>query len=834
LLARSAIKQKLGQYAQYAANHAPWLGCVVCALLSAGLYLRALNFGFWYDDVIPQFQLVMSSTFGQLALPPVNWDHYRPVSFLFMKLLYTLDGGFKAPVFHSVPILLNAASAALLWLFAFRLTKSRGLAWLAALAFVAFPFSAHVAANVAVIAHTSLVFFSLLLLLAYFKAWASQRPADWLLAHLCLLLAVLSHENGVILPAALVALELAYFPRRTWREWLRHPIWQFLVIPLAYILIWWLAVPKWLGGRDVAQVLGNILPALQLLVYPLLLLLRLNEGQGWLLGLCVVATVGSSLLLTCRTKWFGLWLWGTAWFILAIGPSLVLLPTVYIQHSTYLAYFPAVGLLLSWAAVVMALWTKRYAWQGWRWLSAAVGILLVVLMLVVPLPSIKRSLDQDAHTTRIVQGMRDIARQTPTDRLLTFVNLPYYWVEADITGAARRSPFPWFRNANIVIPEYSSAGAVIWANDGPVRQADALSYAGYNPTWVTTGADTSATALRALLNVGEVYVLDLPTASFIHLNRAWADQSIQNRFIEPLRHPPEDPVPGELELAAPLGWYYGQALELVGVALEPSAVLPGGSVALSLFWRSGESPVGDPLITVRLRDRFGGLLVQRILHSVTGLPVTRWEAGRVYVSRLTLDIPSNAGLGPTTLLVSSQLDPSAAPFSVRDASGKTLGSEPVVAKLLLGQASAEQGTQVLPANPRDDLFSGEVRLLGFDLKSTTIRAGSPLTVTLYWLAEKAIADNLTVFVHLVGADGKPVAQHDSEPNNGLYPTSSWEPLKVVEDTHVLPIPADLPPGTYHLVLGIYRWPSLERLKVETAGQATGDHVQLEQPLIKVQ
>jgi hypothetical protein len=81
-----------------------------------------------------------------------------------------------------------------------------------------------------------------------------------------------------------------------------------------------------------------------------------------------------------------------------------------------------------------------------------------------------------------------------------------------------------------------------------------------------------------------------------------------------------------------------------------------------------------------------------------------------------------------------------------------------------------------------------------------------------------------VFVHLVNADGQVVASHDGPPVDGRYATGAWRPGEVVPDVHHLMLDPDVAGGAYQLMVGLYQWPSMERLPawdsqgVEQAGR----------------
>lgn len=104
-----------------------------------------------------------------------------------------------------------------------------------------------------------------------------------------------------------------------------------------------------------------------------------------------------------------------------------------------------------------------------------------------------------------------------------------------------------------------------------------------------------------------------------------------------------------------------------------------------------------------------------------------------------------------------------------------------------------------------------VALEGYGLSSEKLQAGGVLTVTLYWVADGAIVEEYTVFAHLVDEADQMWGQHDGQPLMGAYPTSRWSEALLLPDPHTLVISPVSPPGRYHLLVGLYRWPSLKRL-----------------------
>jgi 4-amino-4-deoxy-L-arabinose transferase-like glycosyltransferase len=127
-------------------------------------------------------------------------------------------------------------------------------------------------------------------------------------------------------------------------------------------------------------------------------------------------------------------------------------------------------------------------------------------------------------------------------------------------------------------------------------------------------------------------------------------------------------------------------------------------------------------------------------------------------------------------------------------------------------------------------FLGEqIELAGTDLPGASWRRGDVLPLTLFWRSGPGIEADYTVFVHLLDEDGQLVAQTDSAPVGGSRPTSSWGEGETIVDRHGLPLPDDLPSGTYQLLAGMYLPSTGERLLVaDRRGVPLGDSIPLGQ------
>jgi hypothetical protein len=102
----------------------------------------------------------------------------------------------------------------------------------------------------------------------------------------------------------------------------------------------------------------------------------------------------------------------------------------------------------------------------------------------------------------------------------------------------------------------------------------------------------------------------------------------------------------------------------------------------------------------------------------------------------------------------------------------------------------------------DARLGDEVTLVGFDAPDR-VSPGQAATVKLVWQARDQVNQEYKVFVHLLGADGRPIAQSDAVPAGWTRPTFGWQVGEFVTDVHTLELPPDLTPGVYRLVVGMY-------------------------------
>ena len=138
--------------------------------------------------------------------------------------------------------------------------------------------------------------------------------------------------------------------------------------------------------------------------------------------------------------------------------------------------------------------------------------------------------------------------------------------------------------------------------------------------------------------------------------------------------------------------------------------------------------------------------------------------------------------------------------------------------------AAPAGEMTSPSGAR---FGEQIVLEGYSFQPATLAAGDILQITLFWRADSALQERYKVFVHIYADENQPpVAQQDGEPGGGLAPTNTWLPGQRYADNHGVLLPADLPPGRYTLMVGLYNLFDDRRLPVILGEQSAGDRLPL--------
>ncbi len=117
-------------------------------------------------------------------------------------------------------------------------------------------------------------------------------------------------------------------------------------------------------------------------------------------------------------------------------------------------------------------------------------------------------------------------------------------------------------------------------------------------------------------------------------------------------------------------------------------------------------------------------------------------------------------------------------------------------------------------HPLNYRLGDQIALIGYDLDQSLVNAGNAVRLRLYWRALQRPAADYTVFAQVRTANNQIVAQKDSPPQAGAYPTSFWNADEVVIDDRMIEIPVNAPPGKYPVKVGMYLPADNVRLSID--------------------
>ncbi len=618
------------------------LGPAAVALVALWLYRGALGLAYFNDDPTGHFAWMEGRTVVDFFTGSAAYGYYRPVVFTALRLFERLFGSAAWPhnpvADHAILLLLHAANTALVWGLARALARPSGrggvaFAWLAALLFAALPFNYEAVAYVASLTHPLVVFWVLATLHLYLR-WLTtdgRRPtaghglrttdhrprttdplttARWPLpaghwplptGHWPLfttLLALLTHENGLLVLPALLGVDWLWRPGDPARARLRR-LWPVGALAALYVVLW-LAIPKNSGQslNAPADIAANAVPFLQALVFPLLPVLRLGAGDVAALVVVAVGLLAVLGLAAWRAGAARLWVFALGWAGLAALPSLLFLDPAYVYGSPRLSYLPAVGVGLLWGLPL--LWLRRRLGVGG---AAALTVVAAVALLWPARPFVACQLDFYAETSRLARQMGAIGADASRERELVFVNAPFFFSSTAARPDGCPSPYPWTPTGGILIPPYAQPRDFVRFNGGPDRAATGVTFAGYAPGWRTFGPEIDGDGLRAAAAGRAAYVFDLGRGGFADLSAAWQ--------------------PEAAPAAAPLATF-GDALAFVG----GTATATGETLDVRLDWRVLAALPFLPAVFVHVYDAGGALAAQSDGPPGSGLaPLALWRPG---------------------------------------------------------------------------------------------------------------------------------------------------------------------------------------------------------------
>jgi hypothetical protein len=281
---------------------------------------------------------------------------------------------------------------------------------------------------------------------------------------------------------------------------------------------------------------------------------------------------------------------------------------------------------------------------------------------------------------------------------------------------------------------------------------------------------------------------------------------------------------------------FGDEMMLLGFDFPERRAQPGDTLPITLYWQAQRSMdrhyiVSNHLLNnADLRQWGGRDRVPQDYYSTV-----LWTPGEVVRDEFLVPIAPSAPPGIYRLDIGLYIELAGQSWHLplmRDGIDLNSNSVTITPIKVGGPPPGVTIDNPVPQYPRQDNLSGFVTLLGYDMD---LSRAEELRLTLYWHCDARLPADYTTFVHVRDRSGPDsaqtetiVAQMDSPPANGTYPTSLWEPGEIIRDSVQVPLPSGIPPGEYEVIVGLYDFATGGRLPaLDEHGATIDDHIRLE-------
>jgi len=279
---------------------------------------------------------------------------------------------------------------------------------------------------------------------------------------------------------------------------------------------------------------------------------------------------------------------------------------------------------------------------------------------------------------------------------------------------------------------------------------------------------------------------------------------------------------------------FDNRLRLLEYALDPGPMEAGwGVVTVDLLWLKERKLEGRYLVGLRLTDQTGRTWGQRDSEPMSGLcPFSTWQEGEQVLDHHGLLVPAGTPPGDYQLKLGVYRAADEQGLTILDKNSIPQGTEAVLGVVQVVSPGHHPPVEALAiehplsADLADSEEGPVLRLLGYSLGEGTLKPGQVLKLTLFWQALADVSRDYIIFVQLYDDKGKLWANREISPVDGNCPTAGWQAGQLVRDPHDFVVPAALPDGQYHLVIGLYRAIDRKRLAVVAGPQRGRDNLAL--------
>jgi hypothetical protein len=291
---------------------------------------------------------------------------------------------------------------------------------------------------------------------------------------------------------------------------------------------------------------------------------------------------------------------------------------------------------------------------------------------------------------------------------------------------------------------------------------------------------------------------------------------------------PAEDIPAE---AHRLDINFGDKMKLLACQLDKGAVRRGDPLSVTLYWQPLAEMEQNHNAFIHVLGRDEQVIGQEDTYPGMGsYPTSLWQVGGVIKDTYGMYVlPESKAPSRFRVDVGVYDRSTGEVLPAFDGDGHPLHGVTVAQ----GKVTTRQEPHYSGYTPVAFDLASQVSLTGYKIDKTEVKAGATIQVALYWRAQKKMAEDYTVFVHLVDEEGTIWGQHDSQPVNGYYPTSFWDQDEIVKDEHAFVVSEDTPPGEYRIEVGMYRLADGQRLSiVDQDGQVLYDKALLSEIMVK--
>jgi hypothetical protein len=450
-----------------------------CLLLVSLAYGSSVELPFFFDDFV-HLPFVDAHTFAEIW-QTAGSSYYRPVNFALWRLAYTGLDYHSTTLYHALNLGLHLANGMMVGWLANRLWSRNAVGdpgqitsdpihwwrgYLSAALFILYPFSYQAVPWVGSLSHLLVTFFILLTLISYLQMRRSRGYIFGGISLFAALLALFTHENGVLIGPFIAAIEFTEPDRKTTPMRTVRTVVLWMLPTLLWLPVW-STVPKATGGSltNLESMGQNTAYFAQGIAYPF------TRLGGWLrdsynlndmvtaAGLSLLAFVLIGLVQRfshasrrALLPWF--------WCGIAALPAILFLQFSYVVDGPRLLMVASVGTSWLWTDAILRLFRWRKLYLHGRRYGAGLATLLTFVILIPSQEFIRTRMNM--HQVLGSAFSQAIEKATLANRAgysAIFVNLPS-WL------APRHAAFALGHEGVAFWPTYAPPESLVAVQEG--------------------------------------------------------------------------------------------------------------------------------------------------------------------------------------------------------------------------------------------------------------------------------------------------------------------------------------------------------------------------------